>query len=122
MRGLPTTVFINVDGTIHDKWAGALSEEVLIEKTGEMLENEQPITAIRLTDDCDQLLRNQLKFQKAASTASRMNEVIRQVQNQRDAWSSSGTLPLTTPTTLDPTGAGTQPRTRSKETIPPWAT
>ena len=36
-------------------------------------------------DDCDQLLRNQLKFQRAASTAGRMNEVIRQIQNQRDS-------------------------------------
>ena len=36
-------------------------------------------------DDCDQLLRNQLKFQRGASTAARMQEVIRQIQNQRDA-------------------------------------
>ena len=36
-------------------------------------------------DDCDQLLRNQLKFQRAASTQGRMNEVIRQIQNQRDS-------------------------------------
>ena len=35
--GLPTTVFINADGTIHDKWTGALNEEVLIEKAEEML-------------------------------------------------------------------------------------
>ena len=36
-------------------------------------------------DDCDQLLRNQLKFQRAASTEGRMNEVIRSIQNQRDS-------------------------------------
>ena len=36
-------------------------------------------------DDCDQLLRNQLKFQRAASTSPRMNEVIRSIQNQRDS-------------------------------------
>ena len=35
--GLPTTVFINSDGSIHNKWTGALNEEVLIEKTEEML-------------------------------------------------------------------------------------
>ena len=36
--GLPTTVFINGDGTIHTKWTGALNEEVLIEKADEMLD------------------------------------------------------------------------------------
>ena len=35
--GLPTTVFINADGTIHNKWTGALNEEVLVEKAEEML-------------------------------------------------------------------------------------
>ena len=34
--------------------------------------------------DCDQLLRNQLVFQRGASTKGRMNEVIRQIQAQRD--------------------------------------
>ena len=34
--------------------------------------------------NCDQLLRNQLVFQKGASTAGRMKEVIRQIQAQRD--------------------------------------
>ena len=34
--------------------------------------------------DCDQLLRNQLVFQRGASTASRIGEVIRQIQAQRD--------------------------------------
>ena len=34
--------------------------------------------------DCDQLLRNQLVFQRGASTQGRMEEVIRQIQAQRD--------------------------------------
>ena len=38
VRGLPTTVFINAGGGIHDKWTGALNEEVLVEKAGEMLD------------------------------------------------------------------------------------
>ena len=36
--GLPTTVFINADGSIYTKWTGALNEEVLIEKADEMLD------------------------------------------------------------------------------------
>ncbi len=36
---LPTTVFINADGSIHTKWTGALNEEVLIEKAEEMLDS-----------------------------------------------------------------------------------
>ncbi len=36
--GLPTTVFINADGSIHNKWTGALNEEVLVEKAEEMLD------------------------------------------------------------------------------------
>ena len=35
--GLPTTVFINADGSIHNKWTGALNKDVLIEKGEEML-------------------------------------------------------------------------------------
>ena len=35
--GLPTTVFINADGSIHNKWTGALNKETLIEKAEEML-------------------------------------------------------------------------------------
>ena len=37
--GLPTTVFINAEGSIHSKWTGALDEEVLIEKADEMLDS-----------------------------------------------------------------------------------
>ena len=36
---LPTTVFINADGSIHTKWTGALDEEGLIEKAEEMLDS-----------------------------------------------------------------------------------
>jgi len=36
--GMPTTIFINADGTIHNKWTGALNSEVLEEKTLEMLD------------------------------------------------------------------------------------
>ena len=35
--GLPTTVFIDADGSIFTKWTGALNEEVLVEKAEEML-------------------------------------------------------------------------------------
>lgn len=36
--GLPTTIFINSNGSIHHRWTGALNEETLIEKAEEMLE------------------------------------------------------------------------------------
>ena len=35
--GLPTTIFINADGSIHDAWTGALNIDVLVEKGEEML-------------------------------------------------------------------------------------
>ena len=35
--GLPTTIFIDANGAIFTKWTGALNEDVLIEKTEEML-------------------------------------------------------------------------------------
>ena len=35
-------------------------------------------------DNCDQLLKNQFVFQRGASTAGRMGEVIRQIQATRD--------------------------------------
>ena len=65
-------------------------------------------------DDCDQLLRNQLKFQRAASTFARMNEVIRQIQNQRD----SCLVELWNPEVVD-AGAGTPgtPRTAGPDGI-----
>ena len=37
--GLPTTVFINADGSIHNKWTGALNKQTLIDKAEEMLGN-----------------------------------------------------------------------------------
>ena len=64
-------------------------------------------------DDCDQLLRNQLVFQRGASTAGRMNEVIRQIQAQRDncvseLWDPSATdsTPGTGPVCTDNNGDG----------------
>ena len=35
--GLPTTIFINADGSIHRKWTGALNEEALIEQADRLL-------------------------------------------------------------------------------------
>ena len=35
--GLPPTVFINADGSIHNKWTGALNKQTLIDKAEEML-------------------------------------------------------------------------------------
>lgn len=37
VTGTPTTIFINEGGDIHDRWTGALSEEVLTQKAEEML-------------------------------------------------------------------------------------
>ena len=36
-------------------------------------------------ENCDELLKSQLVVQRGANTPRRMNEVIRQIQNQRDA-------------------------------------
>ena len=36
--GLPTTIFINANGSIFTKWTGAINEERLIEKAEEMLQ------------------------------------------------------------------------------------
>ena len=44
----------------------------------------QNVAGDSVGDNCDQLLRNQLVFQRGASTAGRMQEVIRQIQAQRD--------------------------------------
>ena len=44
----------------------------------------QNVAGDSVGDNCDQLLQNQLVFQRGASTAGRMNEVIRQIQAQRD--------------------------------------
>ena len=44
----------------------------------------QNVAGDSVGDNCDKLLQNQLVFQRGASTAGRMNEVIRQIQAQRD--------------------------------------
>ena len=74
----------------------------------------QDVSGDSVGANCDQLLRNQLVFQRGASTAGRMNEVIRQIQSTRDncvselwnpkvadnpddevhCWTGGGTLPL----------------------------
>ena len=85
--GLPTTIFINTDGSVHDRWTGALIEEVLVEKVGGMLLEGSLLAKAQATElpgPCDQLLRNQLVFQRGANTPVRMQEIIRQIQAQRD--------------------------------------
>ena len=37
IKGLPTTIFINTDGSVNDKWTGTLNQDVLVEKAGGML-------------------------------------------------------------------------------------
>ena len=48
----------------------------------------EPVGGVSLQSDvgldCDRVLRNQLIFQRGASTAAKMNVVIRQIQAQRD--------------------------------------
>ena len=53
--------------------------------------------------NCDQLLKNQLVFQRGASTAGRMGEVIRQIQATRDNCVSE----MWDPTVLDANSFGT---------------
>ncbi len=52
----------------------------------------EPVGGVSLQSDagtnCDQILRNQLVFQRGASTASNMNVVISQIQAQRDTCTS----------------------------------
>ena len=62
----------------------------------------QNVAGDSVGDNCDQLLRNQLVFQRGASTDARMQEVIRQIQAQRDSCLSE----LWNPTVVDST-AGT---------------
>ncbi|MYC37047.1 MAG: hypothetical protein F4X66_09070 [Chloroflexi bacterium] len=63
-------------------------------------------------DNCDQLLKNQLVFQRGASTAGRMQEVIRQIQAQRDSCVSE----LWNPQAVDST-AGSEASCPGTETI-----
>ena len=43
--GIPTTMFINSDGTIFRTWAGLLDEQVLVEISSEMLGNQMEQSA-----------------------------------------------------------------------------
>ena len=61
----------------------------------------QNVAGDSVGDNCDQLLKNQLVFQRGASTFGRMNEVIRQIQATRDNCVSE----LWAPTAMD-TGTG----------------
>ena len=87
IKGLPTTIFINTDGSVNDKWTGALNQDVLVEKAGGMLLEGSLLAKAQATElpgPCDQLLRNQMVFQRGASTSARMQEIIQQIQDQRD--------------------------------------
>ena len=57
---------------------GVISSIVIEPSGGTSLE-------VRGGEDCDGLLKSQLVIQRGANTHSRMNEVVRQIQNQRDA-------------------------------------
>ena len=59
--------------------------------------------------DCDQLLRNQFVFQRGASTSGRMNEVIRQIQSQRDDCVSELWNPSSVDATAGSPGTPAQP-------------
>ena len=66
-------------------------------------------------DNCDQLLKNQLVFQRGASTAGRMQEVIRQIQAQRDncvseLWNPTVTDLIAAPTSASCYGTGALPK------------
>ena len=57
---------------------GVISRVIIEPSGGQAIE-------VEVGDDCDQLLRNQFVLTRGASTSSRLQDVIRTVQNQRDA-------------------------------------
>ena len=57
---------------------GVISRVIIEPSGGQAIE-------VEVGDNCDQLLRNQLVLTRGASTAGRMNDVIRTIQSQRDA-------------------------------------
>ena len=57
---------------------GVISRVIIEPSGGQAIE-------VEVGDDCDQLLRNQLVLTRGASTAGRMDDVIRTIQNQRSA-------------------------------------
>ena len=73
----------------------------------------QNVAGDSVGDNCDQLLRNQLVFQRGASTQGRMSEVIRQIQAQRDNCVSELWSPV-----VDDTSAGTATGCHSTATTP----
>ena len=54
------------------------------QRNGDSEASESTKNEASSSDDCGQLLRNQLVFQRGADTADRMQEVIQQIQAQRD--------------------------------------
>ena len=66
----------------------------------------EPVGGVDINTDvgtnCDQILRNQLVFQRGASTAENMNVVIRQIQSQRD----SCAIETWDPKVVDHSGSG----------------
>ena len=77
ISGLPTTLFIDTEDQIQDRWTGVLNKQVLTEKTRTMLGYEE------VRHNCDDILKNQFVFQRNASTAEALNAVISVIQNQR---------------------------------------
>ncbi len=75
----------------------------------------EPVGGVDINTDvgtnCDQILKNQLVFQRGASTKDNMNVVIRQIQAQRD----SCAVETWTPLVVDDDGAKVQQPTGSEE-------
>ena len=75
----------------------------------------EPVGGVDINTDvgtnCDQILKNQLVFQRGASTADNMNVVIRQIQAQRD----SCALETWTPKVMDHDDAGVKQPQGSEE-------
>ena len=57
---------------------GVISRVIIEPSGGQAIE-------VEVGDDCDQLLRNQFVLTRGASTQGRLQDVIRTIQNQRDA-------------------------------------
>ena len=76
----------------------------------------QNVAGDSVGDNCDKLLQNQLVFQRGASTAGRMTEVIRQIQAQRDNCVSELWSPK-----VDDDSSGTATGCHSNTTTPLYA-
>lgn len=76
---------------------GVISRVIIEPSGGQAIE-------VEVGDDCDQLLRNQLVLTRGASTASRMNDVVRTIQNQRQACAPELWSPVVVDATAGTTG------------------